>query len=318
MQQGVKLNTNRAGHLVMAPQRDGAHAVAKPTDEQKKADAEQARLLQKAISGYATRALSCDPHEFVNSGEGPVLPIIIMSGTIQRQFPAATPPTQTAPSVLASALTAQKQTEGTATYTATPASAAAGATVLSWVGVRTALFAGPPAGNNGNVHTELFSQAYGNGFTDYSLRGYRCYSAAGGSNHSVTGSKSSATDEEATIAALVLSGGTVVSGGVVRRVANGAGATLTSGIATTTGPALLVASASGDGNVNATAPTQTWPTGDGWTVHRSVAFGSADAPNGHIPLYIATKEVAAAGDYTVGVQMTINEGATISLHAVQL
>lgn len=33
----------------MAPQRDGAHAVAKPTDEQKKADAEQARLLDAAL-----------------------------------------------------------------------------------------------------------------------------------------------------------------------------------------------------------------------------------------------------------------------------
>lgn len=35
--------------LAMAPQRDGAHAVAKPTDEQKKADAEQARLLDAAL-----------------------------------------------------------------------------------------------------------------------------------------------------------------------------------------------------------------------------------------------------------------------------
>lgn len=314
MQQGVKLNTKRAGHLLMAPQRDGAHAVAKPTDEQKKADAEQARLLEKAISRYATRDSSCDQHEFVNSGEGPVVPIIIMSGAIQRQFPAATPPTQTAPSVLASALTAQKQTEGTATYTATPASAAAGATVLSWVGVRTALFTGPVTGNNGNTHTQVFSRAYGNGFTDYSLRGYRCYSAAGGSNHSVTGSKSSATDEEATIAALVLSHGSIIAQQVTQQAAAGAGHTFNSGDVVTTGPALLVAAASGDGNVNATAPTQTWP-GD-WTVLQSVAFGSAAAPNGHIPLYIAVKTVDA-GTHSVNVQMAINEGVTIALYAVQ-
>lgn len=223
-----------------------------------------------------------------------------------------------APTVLDSALTAQKETEGTASYSATSTlSSGAGPTLLSWVGVRTALFTGPVTGNNGNSHTEQFSQAYGNGFTDYSLRGYYSYAVAGGSAHAVTGSKSSATAEEATIALLVLSGGTIVSSAVVQRVAAGAGATLTSGTVTATGPALLVATASGDGNVNATAPTQTWPTGDGWTVHRSVAFGSADAPNGHIPLYVATKEVTAAGDYTVAIQMAINEGATISLYAVQ-
>lgn len=223
-----------------------------------------------------------------------------------------------APTVLDSALTAQKETEGTANYTATTASSSgSGATLLSWVGVRTALFSGPPTGNNGNSHTQQFSQAYGNGFTDYSLRGYYSYAVSGGSAHAVTGSKSSSTAEEATIALLSLSGGAIVSSSVVQRVANGAGATHTSGTVTTTGPALLVAVASGDGNVNATAPTQTWPTGEGWTVRQSVAFGSGDAPWGHIPLYVATREVASAGDYTVGVQMTINEGATIALYAVQ-
>lgn len=240
----------------------------------------------------------------------------IMGARGVRYAPVAPP--AVAPSVLDSALTAQKETEGTASYTATLGISSSGITLLSWVGVRTALFTGPPTGNNSNSYTEEFSQAYGNGFTDYSLRGYYSYAAGGGSAHAVTGTKSSSTAEEATIALLALSGGTIVSSSVVQRVAVGAGATLTSGTVTTTGPALLVASCSGDGNVNATAPTQTWPTGDGWTVQQSVAYGSADAPNGHIPLYIATKEVTIAGDYTVGVQMTINEGATVSLYAVQI
>lgn len=221
-----------------------------------------------------------------------------------------------APIVLGSALTVQKETEGTANFVATVAVGSAGLTLLAWDAGRTAILASPVSGNNGNTHTQQFSQAYGNGFTNYSLRGYRCYGASGSSNHSVTGTKTSSTAEEATIGLLALSGGTIVSSSVVQRVAAGAGATLTSGTVTTTGPALLVAVASGDGNVNATPPSQTWP--GNWTVRQAIAYGSADAPNGHVPLYIATREVASAGDYTVGVQMTINEGATIALYAVQL
>lgn len=218
------------------------------------------------------------------------------------------------PQVLGSNLVCQKETEGTADFSATVATGQAGATLLSWVGIRTALFAGPVTGNNGNSHTQQFSQAYGNGFTDYSLKGFRSYAAAGSSNHSVSGTKSSSTAEEVTVALLALSGGTIVDSNVSQQVAAGAGHTFTSGSVTTSGPALLVAAASGDGNVNATAPTQTWP-GD-WTVRESVAFGSGDAPNGHVPLYIATKEVGA-GTHTVDVQVTINEGITIALYAVQ-
>lgn len=224
------------------------------------------------------------------------------------------PATSAAPTVLASNLVCQKETEGTAGFSATVATGAAGATLLSWVGVRTALFAGPVTGNNGNSHTQQFNQPYGNGFTDYSLKGFRSYGAAGSSNHSVSGTKSSSTAEEATIALLALSGGTIVDSDLTQQVAAGAGHTFSSGSVVTTGAALLVAVCSGDGNVNATAPTQTWPVG--WTVRESVAFGSGVAPNGHVPLYVATREVGA-GTHTVDVQVTINEGVTLALYAVQ-
>lgn len=218
--------------------------------------------------------------------------------------------------VLSSALTVQKETEGTANFTATASVGTGGVTILSWDGGRTAILASPVTGNNGNTHTQQFSQPYGNGFTNYALRGYYCYSASGTSNHSVTGTKNSSTAEEATIGILVLSGGQIgTRSSVVQRTAAGAGATLTSGTVTMTGAGLLVAVASGDGNVNATAPTQTWPAE--WTVHQAIAYGSADAPNGHIPLYIATRPISSAGDYTVGIQMTINEGATIALYGLQ-
>jgi hypothetical protein len=219
-----------------------------------------------------------------------------------------------APSFLASNLVAQKETEGAAGFSATVTIGTAGATLLSWVGIRTALFDGPVTGNNGNTHTQQFSQPYGNGFTDYTVRGYYCTNAAGTSNHSVSGTKSSSTAEEVTIALVALSSGTIVSNSVTQQVSAGAGHIFTSGSVTTTSAAMLVAMASGDGNVNATAPTQTWP-GD-WIVRESVAYGSADAPNGHVPMYIATKSVGV-GSHTVDVQVTINEGVTISIYAVQ-
>lgn len=219
-----------------------------------------------------------------------------------------------APTVLDSDLVAQKEGEGTAGFSSTVAVGTAGATLLSWVGIRTAIYAGPVTGNNGNTHTQEFSQAYPSPFTTYSLRGYRCIAAAGTSNHSVSGTKSAGNSEEVTIALLALSGGSIVDSDISQQDNAGAGHTFTSGSVTVTGNALLVAVASGDGNVNATAPTQTWP--GTWTVRESVAFGSGDAPNGHVPLYVATRSVSA-GTYTVDVQVAIDEGLIIALYAVQ-
>ena len=218
--------------------------------------------------------------------------------------------------VLSSALTAQKETEGTADYVATASVGTAGVTLLSWDAGRTAILTTPVAANNGNTFTQQFSQPYGNGYTNYSLRGNYCYSASGTANHTATGTKTSSVTEEATIALLVLSGGQIgTRSSVVQRTNAGAGATHTSGTVTTTAPALLVAVCSGDGNVNATAPTQTWP-GE-WTVLQSVAYSTAQAPNGHVPLYVAVKPVTTPGTYSVGIQMTIDEGATIALYGLQ-
>ncbi len=223
-------------------------------------------------------------------------------------------PTAPAPTVLDSALTAQKETEGTADFAATLGVGTAGATLLSWVGIKTSLFAGPVAGNNSNSHSQHFSQAFPSPFGAYSLRGFRCYSASGSSNHSVSGTKGASTSEEVTIALLALSGGTIVDDDVSQQDNAGAGHTFTSGSVTVSGSALLVAAASGDGDVNATAPTQTWE--NGWTVHRSVAFNASQAPNGHVPLYVATKAVGA-GTHSVQITTTIDEGLIIALYAVQ-
>lgn len=219
-----------------------------------------------------------------------------------------------APTVLGSALTAQKEGEGTSSFSATLGVGTASATLLSWVGIRAAIYTGPVTGNNGNTHTQEFSQAYPSPFTSYSLRGYRCISAAGTSNHSVSGTKSSGNTEEVTIGLIALSGGSIVDSDISQQDNAGAGHTFTSGSVTVTGAARLICVASGDGDVNATAPTQTWP--GSWTVLQSVAYNSSQAPNGHVPLYIATREVST-GTHTVDIQVAIDEGLIIALYAVQ-
>lgn len=234
----------------------------------------------------------------------------------RRRFGAVAGVASGAPSVLGSGLIADNETEGANSRTLTLAGiAAAGALLLPFVALRTAIFAGPPTANNGNTYAQQVSQDYGPGFPTYSLRGYFDAAVSGGSDHTITVTKSSGDAEELTLAVLALSGGSIVSSSIVNRTANGAGATHTSGTVTTTGPARLVAVGSGSGDVNATAPTQTWPVQ--WTQHEAVARSSAQAPNGHVPLYLMSREVGA-GTHSVDVQVTINEGIVIALYAVQV
>lgn len=224
-----------------------------------------------------------------------------------------------APLVLGSNLLADNENAGVAsrTLTVSPALGTPGVTILSVVGVLTSSFAGPPTGSNSNTLTQVFSQDYagvtGENFPQYTLRGYRTYNAAGSADHSVTVTKDNTNLGELTVAMVVLSGGTIVSSSVVSRDRNGAGATHTSGTVSINGSALLVAFVSGKGDVNATAPTQTWP--GTWTILQSVARNSAAAPQGHVPLYVGVKVVSAPE--TLAVQMTNDEGAIMALYAVQ-
>lgn len=220
-------------------------------------------------------------------------------------------------SVLGSNLLADNEGSGVATRNLSITGiSTSGALILSWVGVKTSLFAGPPTANNGNTCTQEQSQDYGPTFTQYTLRAYSTVAAAGGSDHQVTVTKSSGAAEELTVAMIALSGGTIgTRKSVVNRTAAGAGHTHTSGTVTMTTAGILVAVGSGTGDVNATAPTQVWP-GD-WEVLRSVARSEAQAAQGHVPLYLGVKAVASAGDYSVDVQTAINEGIVLSLFGVQ-
>lgn len=226
-----------------------------------------------------------------------------------------------APTVINSALVADNELSGVNSRTLTMTGTSSAGTMLSWVGVLTASFTGPPTANNSNTYTQQFSQNYGTDtlptedYTMYTLRGYTS-TAAGGSDHTCTVTKSSGDAGELTIAMLLLSGGSIISSAVnIINRANTTGATLTTGTVTVpSGNALLVAVGSGRGDVNDVAPTQTWP-GE-WTVHQSVARNRATAPSGHIPLYLATRSVGP-GTYSVGIQMTNDEGILYGLYAVQ-
>lgn len=221
-----------------------------------------------------------------------------------------------APVYLASALVADNEDEGVLSRTLTLAGVTStGLTLLAWASILTANFAGPPTLNNGNELTQVFSQDYGPTYTNWSQRGYQSYDVAGGSDHATTLTKDSGTLSELTFAFAAISGGTIVSSSVVNRLANGAGAVHTSDAVTATKPALLIATGSGTGDPNATAPTQTWPTE--WQVRQSVARTSSQDASGHVPFYLATRTVGA-GSYTVQVQTTIDEGILLAVYAIQL
>lgn len=223
-----------------------------------------------------------------------------------------------APSVVDYAATAQKETQGTQNVTATLGVSTAGLTLISIDAVRTAIRSAAPALNNGNtLGAALFTEAYTPDFGTYSIVARALASAAGGSNHSSTLTKSATFAEEATVALLATSFGAVTATSVVRNAA-GAGATLTSATFTVAAGsrARCFALWSGTGNVNATPPTATIIGAQWGSPLIQIAFGSGDAPNGHIPLSIWAADFGP-GSYTWQAQTAIDEGAVMATLVVQ-
>lgn len=226
-----------------------------------------------------------------------------------------------APSLLEGVLVAQKETEGTANVVATLGISTASVLLVSIDAVRTALFAGPPTLNNSNTFgSAIVNEVYSPDFGQYSLRAYKLANANGGSAHSSTLTKSSSTAEEATKVLLAFSAAAdVIAQSAVVRNAAGAGATLTSASFTVAagGRARCLAIWSGTGNVNATPPTATMVNSSNTTAAQwgspiaSVAYGSASAPNGHIPLTLWVADLLP-GTYEWAAQPAINEGAIMA------
>lgn len=231
--------------------------------------------------------------------------------------------TDSAPALSGSAATAQKETEGTATVVATLGIGTAGVTLVCINAVRTAIRSGPTLNNGNTLGSALVTATYTPDFAQYSLVIQALASALGTSNHAATLTKSSSTTEEATIALLAIASGSVAANSVVRNAA-GAGATLTSASFTVPsgGRARCIAVWSGTGNVNVTAPTATMVDSGSTTAAQwgspviAIAFNSAQAPNGHIPLYVWTADLGP-GTYTWAAQPAIDEGAVMATVVVQ-
>lgn len=224
--------------------------------------------------------------------------------------------------VVGSALTAQKETEGTASVTATLSIGTAGVTLVCINALRTAIRSGPTLNNGNTLGSALVTAAYTPNFGQYDLIIQALTAAAGTSNHAATVTKTGGTAEETTIALIALDKGSATANSVVRNAA-GAGATLTSASFTVpSGRARCIAVWSGTGDVNVTAPTATMVDSGSTTAAQwgspilSVAFGSAAAPNGHIPLFVWAADLAA-GTYTWAAQPVINEGAVMATVVVQ-
>lgn len=228
-----------------------------------------------------------------------------------------------APALLDQAVTAQKETEGTATAVATLGLSTAGVTLICIDAVRTAIRSGPALNNSNTLGSALVNEVYSPDFSQYSINVKALASASGGSNHAATLTKTSGTAEEATIALIAVASGSAAATSVVRNAA-GAGVTLTSASFTVAAGsrARCFAIWSGTGNVNVTAPTATIVDTGTTTAAQwgspiiAVAFGSGDAPNGHIPLRVWVADLGP-GTYTWAAQPAINEGAVMATVVVQ-
>lgn len=170
---------------------------------------------------------------------------------------------------------------------------------------------GTPTDNYSNTFTLLESSGYHGGlWSPFGVEVYGKASAAGGSGHAVSISKSSAT-EESTLIVIEGLGATIQDTSIVTRAGAGAGVAYTSASVTTTGPALLVAAWGGDGSQLLT--DQTVAPEAGWTLVESLFLGAT----AYIQAAVAVKAVSGAGTYTVDWTPVQDQGAILFLAAIQ-
>lgn len=225
----------------------------------------------------------------------------------------------TIPTLVASIVTAQKEGQGTQDVVTTLSVGTPGLALVSIDAVRTALFAGPPTLNNGNTFSgPIVTEAYTPGYPQYSLRVFKAAAVMGSAPHSSTMRKVNSFAEEATKALFAFSSGDVVAQSSVVRNPAGVNALLTSApITITQGSARCLAIWSGSGDINPTAPTATNTDPSIWgTPIVSIAYSSATAPSGHIPLIVWTGELPL-GTHTWAARPAINEGAIMATVCVR-
>ena len=164
-----------------------------------------------------------------------------------------------------------------------------------------------PTDNMGNTYTKLGpSHAYIPRWPSSGTALYSCASAVGGAGHVVTVGNHTDPTDEMTIAVVE-----VVNGGVVDWQWNETvtGAAMTSLPVTTTGPATLVAFWWGD--ADGTVAETAVPSAGFNVIDSVLAKGTL------VQCAVATRDVAAAGTYTVSWTATPSQGAQLYLIAIQ-
>jgi hypothetical protein len=187
--------------------------------------------------------------------------------------------------------------------------------------------------SRGNTFSALHAyEAYADfggswGVRTWTIRGAGGAAMSGGAGHQFLGTVTPA--DEHTMAVAVVGGvpaGARITHALAQIGNTGAGGTVTSGSVTVDGKAMLVAfwwgsspvvppfsGTGGPGGSGVGAPYTSVPSA-GWTVRQSVLV---NYQYGEIPMVMATREVSAAGTYSVTWSHTPNQGAITTIVAIQ-
>lgn len=145
--------------------------------------------------------------------------------------------------------------------------------------------------------------------------GYRCLAIAngvGGGAHQVSITKTAHAATEISLVWIeVLRGAVIQAVSQGSAAAAGAGVPYSSPSIATTGRALLLALASGDGDAG--TDDQTFTPSAGWTL-----FESSFLPDtAYVPFAVAYREVGGSGSYSLNWTPTVNQGAAMMMLAIQ-
>lgn len=172
----------------------------------------------------------------------------------------------------------------------------------------------PPTYNGGSAMSLVHTSGYASGlWPGFGLELYSQLDVAGGSGHALSFAKPGSPTQESTLIGVEIQrGGVIKAQNVVARANAGANTPLSSGSVTTTAPALLVSVWGGDGGVGTV--DQSAAPSSGWTMIESNFLGLT----AYIQAACAVRKVSTPGTYTCDWTAVADQGAIISIVAIQL
>lgn len=200
---------------------------------------------------------------------------------------------------------------GSSPSTVTLTTAASGSTFISLFGGDFGNTAAP-SDSKSNTLTKLGTdQSYAGGlWPGFGLRAYYCANGTGGSNHSISYTKTVGNEEITTVFVEVI-GGTSVTSAQGSAAAAGAGVGYSSPSISTSGAGLILAFWGGDAD-SATNPKDVAASA-GWTIIESEFLSSTP----YVQYAVAYRTVSSAGSYSLTWTPTANQGAAMFMVAVQ-